>query len=68
MGYATMDGDTAGGLSPLGGIDKAYLREWLCWLEKEGLPTIGPLPLYCVNKQEPTAEHHLLQHSQTKMI
>jgi NAD+ synthase (glutamine-hydrolysing) len=57
VGYATMDGDTAGGLSPLGGIDKAYLREWLRWLEKEGLPTIGPLPfLHCVNEQEPTAE------------
>jgi NAD+ synthase (glutamine-hydrolysing) len=57
VGYATMDGDTAGGLSPLGGIDKAYLREWLRWLEKEGLPTIGSLPfLHCVNEQEPTAE------------
>ncbi|MAC44451.1 MAG: NAD(+) synthase [Deltaproteobacteria bacterium] len=57
VGYATMDGDTAGGLSPLGGIDKAYLREWLRWLEKEGLPMIGPLPfLHCVNEQEPTAE------------
>lgn len=29
VGYATMDGDTSGGLSPLGGIDKAYLIEWL---------------------------------------
>jgi NAD+ synthase (glutamine-hydrolysing) len=57
VGYATMDGDTAGGLSPLGGIDKAYLREWLRWLEQEGLAPIGPLPfLRCVNQQQPTAE------------
>jgi NAD+ synthase (glutamine-hydrolysing) len=57
VGYATMDGDTAGGLSPLGGIDKAYLREWLRWLEQEGLAPIGPLPfLRCVNRQQPTAE------------
>ena len=26
VGYATMDGDTSGGLSPIAGIDKAYLR------------------------------------------
>ena len=26
VGYATMDGDTAGGLAPLAGIDKTYLR------------------------------------------
>ena len=29
VGYATMDGDTSGGLSPIAGIDKAYLRRWL---------------------------------------
>jgi hypothetical protein len=26
VGYATMDGDTSGGLSPLAGIDKAWCR------------------------------------------
>ena len=36
VGYATMDGDTSGGLSPIAGIDKAYLRSWLVWLEKIG--------------------------------
>ena len=25
VGYATMDGDTSGGLSPIAGIDKAFL-------------------------------------------
>ena len=33
VGYATMDGDTCGGLSPIAGIDKAFLRRWLRWLE-----------------------------------
>ncbi|MEM9982942.1 MAG: NAD(+) synthase, partial [Bacteroidota bacterium] len=37
VGYATMDGDTSGGLSPIAGIDKDYLRHWLRWLEKEGV-------------------------------
>lgn len=32
VGYATMDGDTCGGLSPIAGIDKAFLRQWLRWL------------------------------------
>ncbi|MEM1295367.1 MAG: NAD(+) synthase, partial [Verrucomicrobiota bacterium] len=36
VGYATMDGDTSGGLSPIAGIDKAFLRNWLHWLETEG--------------------------------
>jgi NAD+ synthase (glutamine-hydrolysing) len=57
VGYATMDGDTAGGLSPLGGIDKAYLRKWLQWAEKKGPQEIGPVPeLKLVNDQIPTAE------------
>jgi NAD+ synthase (glutamine-hydrolysing) len=60
VGYATMDGDTSGGLAPLSGIDKAFLREWLRWLE-----TTGPLvdgsrlsipALSAVNVQQPTAE------------
>lgn len=60
VGYATMDGDTSGGLAPISGIDKAFLREWLRWLEEEG-PVIGgrarPVPeLSAVNAQQPTAE------------
>lgn len=30
-GYATMDGDMAGGLAPIAGIDKAFLRKWILW-------------------------------------
>lgn len=41
VGYATMDGDTCGGVSPVAGIDKAFLRHWLSWLELEGLPSAG---------------------------
>jgi NAD+ synthase (glutamine-hydrolysing) len=57
VGYATMDGDTSGGLSPIAGIDKAFIRRWLHWCEKEGPAGIGPLPeLAAVNNQAPTAE------------
>ncbi|WP_018621552.1 NAD(+) synthase [Spirosoma luteum] len=37
VGYATMDGDTAGSISPITGIDKHFLRGWLLWLETVGL-------------------------------
>jgi len=57
VGYATMDGDTAGGLSPIAGIDKAFLRDWLRWMETDGTPALGPVPqLRAVNVQQPTAE------------
>lgn len=57
VGYATMDGDTCGGLSPIAGIDKAFLRQWLAWMEREGPLGPGPIPaLRAVNVQTPTAE------------
>jgi NAD+ synthase (glutamine-hydrolysing) len=57
VGYATMDGDTAGGLAPLGGIDKTYLREWLRWMESKGPVGLDPIPaLRFINSQHPTAE------------
>jgi len=57
VGYATMDGDTSGGLSPIAGIDKAFLRQWLAWMETTGPAGYGPLPaLRAVNQQQPTAE------------
>ncbi|MDM8557275.1 NAD(+) synthase [Candidatus Parabeggiatoa sp. HSG14] len=57
QGYATMDGDTSGGLSPLAGIDKEFLRHWLHWLEHEGPLQLSPIPaLTLVNQQAPTAE------------
>lgn len=57
VGYATMDGDTSGGLSPIAGIDKAFLRQWLRWMEKTGPAELHPIPaLASVNAQAPTAE------------
>jgi NAD+ synthase (glutamine-hydrolysing) len=66
VGYATMDGDTAGGLSPIAGIDKAYLRRWLRWLETTGPRALGPIPaLQAVNKLAPTAELRPAEDGQT---
>jgi NAD+ synthase (glutamine-hydrolysing) len=57
VGYATMDGDTCGGLSPITGIDKAFLREWLGWVETTGPTGFAPFPaMRAINVQQPTAE------------
>jgi NAD+ synthase (glutamine-hydrolysing) len=57
VGYATMDGDTCGGLAPIAGIDKAFLLEWLKWMATTGPAGVGPLPaLAVVNAMRPTAE------------
>lgn len=69
VGYATMDGDTAGGLAPISGIDKEFLLQWLRWLETTG-PVIGrerrPIPaLAAINRQRPTAELRPSEAAQT---
>ncbi|MDE1170112.1 MAG: NAD+ synthetase [Verrucomicrobium sp.] len=65
VGHATVDGDTSGGLSPIAGIDKAFLRQWLRWVETEGPRGIGPLPaLAAVNRQPPAAELRPAEDSQ----
>lgn len=57
VGYATMDGDTSGGLSPIAGIDKAFLTEWLTVMETDGSGGCSAIPaLRLVNEQQPTAE------------
>jgi NAD+ synthase (glutamine-hydrolysing) len=57
VGYATMDGDTSGGICPIAGIDKAFLRRWLRWMEAHAPLGFEPLPeLSYVNEQQPTAE------------
>jgi NAD+ synthase (glutamine-hydrolysing) len=60
VGYCTMDGDTAGSLSPIAGIDKHWLRSWLIWLEKDGCEVKGKHirieGLKYVNAIPPTAE------------
>lgn len=66
VGYTTMDGDTCGGLSPIAGIDKAFLRDWLWWLEEEGSEVVTKIPaLTVVNAQQPTAELRPAQEEQT---
>ena len=66
VGYATMDGDTSGGLSPIAGIDKAFLRHWLRWMETQGPIDFQPIPkLRSVNVQQPTAELRPLETKQT---
>lgn len=66
VGYATMDGDTSGGLAPIAGIDKAFLRQWLSWMETVGPAGHQPLPfLSTINVQAPTAELRPESASQT---
>ncbi len=69
VGYATMDGDTCGGVSPIAGIDKAFLLEWLNWMEEEGLQTskgmLKAAGLMLSNQLTPTAELRPEAQSQT---
>lgn len=34
VGYTTMDGDTAGGIAPIAGVDKQFLIRWLQWVSR----------------------------------
>lgn len=57
VGYATMDGDTAGGLAPIGGIDKAFLISWIKWAADQTSYGLGPIKaLKDVSALPPTAE------------
>ncbi len=50
-------GSTCGGLSPIAGIDKAFLRTWLHWMAIVGPTETGPLEaLQVVHALPPTAE------------
>jgi len=61
VGYATMDGDTAGSIAPIAGVDKHFIRNWLIWAEKN-LQQPG---LNYVNALTPTAELRPEIHAQT---
>jgi NAD+ synthase (glutamine-hydrolysing) len=66
VGYATMDGDTSGSISPIAGIDKAYLRKWLRWAENEGVEGIWKISgLHAVNNLQPSAELRPQEMTQT---
>jgi NAD+ synthase (glutamine-hydrolysing) len=65
-GYCTMDGDTSGGLAPIGGIDKAFLIRWLNFMRITGDPAAGPIPeLDAITEQAPTAELRPIEKRQT---
>lgn len=66
VGYATMDGDTCGGLSPIAGIDKAFLTQWVRWMAAEG-PFGGRAlaGLLAVTSLPPTAELKPASYCQT---
>jgi NAD+ synthase (glutamine-hydrolysing) len=53
-------------LSPVAGIDKAFLRQWLRWLETKGPEGLHAIPaLAVVNQQAPTAELRPADRNQT---
>jgi NAD+ synthase (glutamine-hydrolysing) len=61
VGYATMDGDTSGSISPIAAVDKHFILHWLQWAEKN-LDRPG---LSFVNSLTPTAELRPLERTQT---
>ncbi|MBD2766501.1 NAD(+) synthase [Hymenobacter sp. BT664] len=61
VGYCTMDGDTAGSISPIAGVDKDFVKQWLRWAETE----LGYSALRHVNALQPTAELRPLADKQT---
>jgi NAD+ synthase (glutamine-hydrolysing) len=66
VGYATMDGDTAGGLAPIAGVDKPAILRWLRWLEHTGPDGVGPIPaVSAVTRLAPTAELRPAAQAQT---
>ncbi|WP_162425683.1 NAD(+) synthase [Pontibacter pudoricolor] len=61
VGYATMDGDTAGSISPIAGIDKAFIRQLLVWCQTD----LGYEGLQYVNNLQPSAELRPAKEAQT---
>ncbi|RZL16655.1 MAG: NAD(+) synthase [Hymenobacter sp.] len=61
VGYCTMDGDTAGSISPIAGVDKDFVKKWLRWAQTE----LGYEGLRHVNDLQPTAELRPLADKQT---
>lgn len=61
VGYCTMDGDTAGSISPIAGVDKDFVKKWLRWAQTE----LGYQALSHVNALQPTAELRPLEDKQT---
>ncbi|MEP5612713.1 MAG: nitrilase-related carbon-nitrogen hydrolase, partial [Cyclobacteriaceae bacterium] len=51
VGYATMDGDTSGSISPIAGVSKTFILQWLKYAES----SLGYAGLADVNSLTPTA-------------
>jgi NAD+ synthase (glutamine-hydrolysing) len=66
VGYATMDGDTAGSVAPIAGLPKVYIREFLSWVAYHGPEEIGRITeMELVVNQQPTAELRPASYKQT---
>jgi len=61
VGYATMDGDTSGSISPIAGVSKHFILQWLKFAEE----TLGFEGLKEVNRLIPTAELRPSEQHQT---
>lgn len=61
VGYATMDGDTSGSLSPIAGLSKVFILQWLKWAET----ALDHPGLAAVNQLQPTAELRPPENKQT---
>ncbi|MEL7148256.1 MAG: NAD(+) synthase, partial [Bacteroidota bacterium] len=61
VGYATMDGDTSGSISPIAAVDKHFVLQWLRYAET----VLGYNGLKDVNSLQPTAELRPLEMNQT---
>lgn len=61
VGYATMDGDTSGSLSPIAGLSKVFILQWLRWAET----ALDHPGLMAINNLQPTAELRPPERKQT---
>ena len=66
VGYATMDGDTAGCVAPIAGLPKVYIRQYLQWVSESGTLDFGCLTaMKLITQQQPTAELRPARYKQT---
>ena len=57
VGYCTMDGDTSGSISPIGGLSKKFLLEWFTHIQEGKNLYISPLKsIEMLLNTKPTAE------------
>lgn len=67
VGYATMDGDTAGCVAPIAGLPKVYIREYLRWVTYGKHTIVTPIgkAMSLIVDQQPTAELRPKEFKQT---